>query len=204
MGRSEKGIGTWSRAFCGVAGTAAVALIALLVAPRHCFAQAEKDATAERCGVDFKKPAQRVFADPSGKGPWTEFRDVRSVPDLSLDDGGAVARLWPGSDGSLFIFVEEPAEDFNIGSEYCFDKTGALTQMRFQVKTAWGWGFREEGPVKDGGIAADTKEFFDTEKGGSIARPDEASDIAAALKPHVYRKIPDLPFGKLLEPPKTD
>jgi hypothetical protein len=194
-------------AICDVAAgrvaLCAMAVVAVFVAPSVCAAQAEKDVTAERCGVDFNKPAQRVFADATGKGPWTEFRDIRNLPDVNLDDGGAVVRLWPGSDGNVLVFVEEPGEDFEIRSEYCFDKDGVLSQMRFQVRTAWGWGFREEGAVKDRAVVAETKEFFDTEKNTSIAKPEAANDIPEVLKPKVYAKTSDLPFAKLLEPPKT-
>ena len=193
----------WSGAICCVTAgrvpLCAMAAVGLFLVPGICGAQAEKDVTAERCGVDFKKPALRVFADATGKGPWTEFRDIRNVPDVNLDDGGAVARAWPGSDGNILVFVEEPGEDFEIGSEYCFDKDGVLSQMRLQVRTAWGWGFREEGPVKEGAMAAATKEFFDTEKNTSIVKPDAANDIPEALKPKLYAKTSDLPFAKFLE-----
>jgi hypothetical protein len=72
------------------------------------------------------------------------------------------------------------------------------------VKTAWRWEFREEGPVKDGAIIAETKEFFDMDKDASIPKPAGADDIPEVLKPHVYQKISDLPFAKFLEPAKAD
>jgi hypothetical protein len=183
---------------------AATAVIALLTAPGASHAQAEKDVTAEKCGVDFNKPAARVFVDATAKEPWTEIRDIRTLPDVNLNDGGKVARVWAGSDRNMLVFVEEPGEEFDIGSEYCFDKDGSISRIRFRVRTEWDWGFREEGPVKDGAIAAETKEFFDTEKGTAIPEPNKAAEIPEVWKPHVYQKISDLPFAKFLEPAKAD
>jgi len=183
---------------------AVVTATVLLAIPQSCVAQAEKDVTAEKCGVDFQKPAARVFVDASEKEPWTEIRDIRTLPDVNLNDGGKVARLWKGSDGNELVFVEEPGEDFDVASEYCFDKDGAISRIRFQVKTAWRWGFREEGAVNDGAIAEETKEFFDMDTGEKTSKPNGANDIPETLKPKVYTKITELPFAKLLEPSKTD
>lgn len=183
---------------------AATAVIALLAASGACHAQAEKDVTAEKCGVDFNKPATRVFVDATAKEPWTEIRDIRTLPDVNLNDGGRVARVWKGTDGNVLVFVEEPGEDFDIASEYCFDKDGAISRIRFQVKTAWRWGFREEGLVKDGAIVAETNEFFDMDNGEKVPKPSGANEIPETLKPKVYTKITELPFAKLMEPQTSE
>lgn len=74
--------------------------------------------TALRCGVDQDRMAQRFFADPDGKNEWKEYRSVEAVPQLDLDDGGELARLWPGSDGNILFRTEEPGQDFAAYTDY--------------------------------------------------------------------------------------
>jgi hypothetical protein len=183
-------------------GCSVVALSVAAISAETVHAQgAATNATAERCGVNFAKPAQRVFADPTGKGKWTEYRDERDTADINLDEG-EVARTWAGMGGGTLVRIESQGEDFSIYTDYCFDKRGALARARFEVRTAWGWGFREEGPVKGGKIAAERNEFFDIQTNSNIAKPESANDIPEALKPQLYLEMVKLPFAKLLMPAK--
>jgi len=180
---------------CGAIGLAMAALL-LGAAPLRA-ARGEQNATAERCGVNFQKPAQRVFADATGRGKWTEYRDIRDAGDVNLDDG-ALARMWPGREGNTLVRIEQPGEDYSIFTDYCYEKSGGLIQTRFEVRTAWGWGFLEEGAVKDGAISPETREYFDITTRAKAGTPPEAADIREALTPRLYLQMSKLPFAKYL------
>jgi hypothetical protein len=172
-------------------------VLCLLAVTTTTAASTGKNATAQRCGVDQDEPAQRIFADPDGKHGWREFQQITDVPELELGFGES-ARLWAGGDGNLLIRAEEPGEDFAAYTDYCFNKAGQLVQIRFELRTAWGWGYRQEGPIAKGSIVAQTSEFFSTKTGESITKPDQAADVADALRPHLYLLKSQLPFSKLL------
>jgi len=156
-----------------------------------------KSPTAQRCGVDQDRPAQRIFADPDGKLGWREYPTVKDVPELELGYG-RFARLWAGRDGNVLVRMEEPGEDFAAYTDYCFDKTGRLIQLRFELRTSWGWGYREEGQIAKGVLAPQTSGFFGTKTDQPIAKPEQADDVPDALRPHLYMRKSQLPFSKLL------
>lgn len=103
-----------------------------------------------------------------------------------------------GPDGKALVRLEEPGEDFNAYTDYCFEKTGQLVQLRFELRTAWGWGYREEGPVVNRALAHQMSEFFGTKDEVAVTRPEQADDIADALRPHLYARKSRLPFARLL------
>ena len=173
-----------------------VALCSLTLATNSA-ASIGKNLTAQQCGVDQNRPAQRIFADPDGKHGWREYRNLKDVPEIELGFG-ASALLWAGREGDLLIRTEEPGEDFAAYTDYCFDSMGHLVQLRFELRTAWGWGYREEGRIADKKIAPQTSEFFSTKTEEPIAKPEQADDVADALKPHLYTLKSELPFAKLL------
>jgi hypothetical protein len=158
-----------------------------------------KNAAAERCGADQARPAQRIFVDPDGKKGWHEYRRLADVPELELGFGES-ARTWEGSDGNLLVRTEEPGEDFAAYTDYCFNKAGQLIQITFELRTAWGWGYRQEGPIAKDSLVAQKAEFFSTKTGEPITKPDQAADVADALRPHLYLRKSQLPFSKLLSP----
>jgi hypothetical protein len=158
---------------------------------------ASQSPTAKRCGAGQRRPAQRVFAIVDGTQGWREYRSVGDVPEVAL---GAVeyAYLWVGRDRNVLIRMEQPTEDFSAYTDYCFDPTGQLIQIKFELRTAWGWGLREEGPILKGLLMACTSEFFSTNTEERISRPEQAADIADWLKPELYLRKSRLPFFKLL------
>jgi len=156
-----------------------------------------QSATAQRCGVDLENPAQRFFANPDGKQGWHEYRSVREVPELA-NDAGDFAALWEGPDGKFLVLMEGPGEDFAAYTDYCFDRKGRLLQLRFELRTAWGWGFREEGPILKGAVAVQVSEFFDTKTEQPIQRPEVADELPDALKPRLFLHREQLPFFNLL------
>jgi hypothetical protein len=152
------------------------------------------------CGVDQSRPAERIFAEPDSKHNWREYRGFKEVPELE-NDFGEFAQLWTSHDGNVLISVQAPGEDFASYTDYCFGSKGELTELRFQLRTAWGWGYRVEGPVLNGKLAPKKSEFFNTKTEMPITKPEQADDIPDALKPMVYLREVQLPFSKLL--PKT-
>src|SRR5579863_6550322 len=100
----------------------ALAFLAAAMGP-ECAASGAQSTVAGHCGVDFQKPAHRVFADATGKGRWIEYRSVADAPDVNLDDG-AIARTWAGSDGNTLVRIEKPGDDSSIYTDYCYDKGG--------------------------------------------------------------------------------
>jgi hypothetical protein len=153
--------------------------------------------TAKQCGADQTKPAEFVFAKVDDGHTWREYRSVENVRALDLD-GGISAQLWEGQDGSFLVRTVEPGEDFWTNTEYCFNKNGKLDQLRFEVRTAWGWAFRLNGSVEDGAIHEDSTGFFDTTTEKPITRPVGADEVPDALKPTLYLQAKQLPFSKLL------
>ena len=172
-------------------------VLCLLAAPISAHTGTVESPTAQQCGVEQDRLAQRIFADPDGEHGWSEYRSVKDVPELHLGFG-QLARFWAGPDGKALIRLEEPGEDFNAYTDYCFSKTGHLLSLRFELRTAWGWGFREEGPIVNGTLRPRTSEFFNTKDGLPVTRPEQADDVPDALRPHLYARTSRLPFAKLL------
>jgi hypothetical protein len=160
-------------------------------------ARVVKSATAVRCGIDPEQSAARIFANPDGKHGWREYRNVKDVPELELGIG-QFARLWTEPHGMTLIRLEEPGEDFATYTDYCFDKDGQLIALKFALRTAWGWGYWEEGSVTNGQLTPQMQEFFDTTNEAPVKRPEQADDIPDALKPHLYARKSRLPFARLL------
>ncbi len=159
--------------------------------------RAAQSPASQRSGVDQHEPAQRIFANPDGKHGWREYQSVKDVPELE-NDAGEFALLWTGHNGSILISTQEPGQDYAAYTDYCFDSTGQLVQLWFQLRTAWGWGYREEGAIRKGLLVPQTSEFFDTKTDGHIAKPEQAADIIDALKPRLYLRESKLPFSRLL------
>ena len=154
----------------------------------------------ETCGISRSQPAERIFANPDRKHAWREYRSVKEVPELE-NDFGEFVQLWTSHNGNVLITIQAPGEDFASYTNYCFDPGGRLTQLTFQLRTAWGWGYRTEGFVSKGRFAGKTSEFFSTETEKPIPKPDQANSIPRALKPRIFMREAQLPFFKLL--PKT-
>lgn len=155
-----------------------------------------QDSIARDCVVDKNQPAQRIFADPEGKNAWREHKRLKDVPEI--ENSGHFAQLWTGTDGKVFVGMEEPSEDWITYSDYCFSKTGQLVALRFEVRTYWGYGFRESGAVVKGLFRPGKREFFNTDNQARITRPEQAEDFIDALKPCIYNRKSRLPFARLL------
>jgi hypothetical protein len=155
-------------------------------------------AAAPACDSKAKVPdTARTFAKTSNEDNWREYRNIEAVPDLSLD-GAASAQFWQDQDGVLSALIVEPGEDFWIYTRSCFNRGGKLVGVAFEVRTAWGWSFREDGIIVKGQLQTVSSGFFNTENDQKTPRPDAADDIADALRPTLYFETTKLPFAALL------
>jgi hypothetical protein len=153
---------------------------------------------AQHCEIHSARPARQVFAKVDDRQPWTQYKRVEGIPELSLGFGTS-AETWTGPDGALLVRTEDPGEDFNAYTDYCFNKTGELVHIDYQLRTAWDWGFRMAGLVMDGTLHTNRRAFFSTESEKPIPRPKGADDIPDALNPVLYRTLSKLPFAHLLK-----
>jgi hypothetical protein len=147
------------------------------------------------CGVNEESGAKRVFAKVSDHGSWREYSNMQAIPEI-VD--GTSAQVWSGPKNSLIIRTAEPREDFWAFTDYCFDHGGKLTRIRFQLRTAWGWGYRIEAPVENSALTNKSAVFFDSKTEEPIARPEQADDIREAMQPTIYPEVSRLPFAPLL------
>ena len=153
--------------------------------------------TGQQCGIATHQSAQRVFAKANEQQSWREYKRIEDVPELALGFGIS-AEMWTSDKQTLLIRTDEPGEDFEGHTEYCFNKTGELIALGYELRTAWGWGFRMSGPVKDGAVYHKSMEFFNTTTDKPIPRPEGADDVPEALRPSLFGRADQLPFYSLL------
>jgi hypothetical protein len=110
----------------------------------------------------------------------------------------APLRRWRGDKHTILVRTDEPGQDFEAYTEYCFSKDGQLIHLAYELRTAWGWAFRMGGPIKDGAIHNDSSEFVNIETEKPIPKPQGADDVREALKPALFLQANRLPFYELL------
>jgi hypothetical protein len=163
-------------------------------------ARTPQAATEQRCGIDLRQPAQRVFAKVDDQQPWREYKRLEDVPELALGFGIS-AEMWRGAKQTFLISTDEPGDDFDAYTEYCFDKGGKLISLAYELRTAWGWAFRMGGLVQNGDIHTDSIGFFSTKTEKPIPKPQSpvsADEVRNALKPTLFLQANQLPFFELL------
>lgn len=97
------------------------------------------------------------------------------------------------------MIVEELGQDFQIDTKYCFDEEGQLGSVSFEIRTALGWGHREEGTVLGGVFNVSSSEFFRLKDGKTTPQPDFVGGVPRSLRPKLYMSVSELPFPGLLE-----
>ena len=188
---------------CGAKRASHRALVAFLVLPFSVVSArcATNSATAKKCGADMNRPPLGVLADSEGSGRWQTYQKPEDIPDLNGGGGGpggVAALIWRGSEGKILILLEAASEDWDTYTEYCFDANGQLSLARYELRTAWRWGFREEGSMLKGVLRVETSAFFDTRNDHAIPKPEDAGALTEALKPTLYLVKSQLPFYSLL------
>ena len=155
------------------------------------------------CGANDKGPATRTFAAIDERAIWREYPDVRSIPEMQTDVGSSYAEIWLGRDENVLVWLVDPEQDFWMYTAYCFDRAGSLIYVGYELRTAWGWGFREEGPFTKRHLNPVRPEFFSTETERPIPKPEQATDVQDALKPQILPTKAALPFFTLLSRPAS-
>ena len=81
---------------------------------------------------------------------------------------------------------------------YCFGSNQQLVSLEFELRTAWGWSYRNQVQSNNGAFRKVSEGFYDIKTMKPISRPSGADDIADALKPNIFVEEKDLPFFRLL------
>ncbi|HEV2990000.1 MAG TPA: hypothetical protein VG759_16275 [Candidatus Angelobacter sp.] len=147
---------------------------------------------ATQCGIDLDSTAVHVFVN-SSKG-WKEYRDIKSVPDLNSGaDSEFIVRSDPGGKHYVRTFI--PGEDYDRYQDDCFGETGKLRSLRYELRTAWGWGYEETRTFTGSGKMVDkTSRFFDTRNEKNIQPPERAKEVPEAVKPEFHAEFLGMPF----------
>src|SRR5215813_783560 len=114
------------------------------------------------------------FCRVDEKSDWREYQTAKAIPEIAPDNGGAYAEVWAAPRGGLLVVLTEPGDDFWIYTDYCFDLSGRLVRLRYEFRTAWGWGYREEDSVSKSKLNPVTSEFFSIDQ--RISRPEMADE----------------------------
>jgi hypothetical protein len=158
-----------------------------------------KAATASPvCPMKTKAPWDtRIFANSGDQNEWREYRTLDDAPALKVK-GDMLAEFWQVNKNARSAYLVERGQDFKISTRYCFDESGNLEGIGFEVETALGWGHRMEGPVSGGAFSASTSEFFNVETGKTLHTPGGVNSMPSALQPVLYMNQNELPFASLL------
>src|SRR5438552_2020109 len=107
---------------------------------------------ATQCGIDFDGAAVHVFIN-SSKG-WKEYRDLKSLPELNSGaDSEFIVRSDPSGKHYVRTFI--PGDDFDRYQDDCFGEKGKLQSFRYELRTAWGWGYEESSMFTTSGKMVD-------------------------------------------------
>ena len=154
---------------------------------------------APECSLKVKAPTKaRTFVKTSDQSDWQEYQSLGTIPELSPASGMS-AQFWQHKHGTPSVIIEEPGQDFQIDTRYCFDEEGQLESVSFQIRTALGWGHREEGIVMGGVFNESSSEFFRLKDGKATPQPDFVGGVPRSLQPKLYLRVSELPFAGLLE-----
>jgi len=153
---------------------------------------------AAPCEMDPGAPAQRVFAKVDARHSWTEYKTIEAVPSLSLGEGVS-AELWEPRKGELLIRTVTPSQNFRAYTKSCYTGLGYLVYASYELRTAWGWYYRAEGPIVMERFHRSTAQYFDsTTNQPLVVRPQQADDNPGMLDPKLQMNTRLLPFANLL------
>lgn len=149
-------------------------------------------AFATQCGIDFDAAKLHIFIN-SSKG-WKEYQDLNALPEMSSGvDSEFIVRS--DSAGKHYVRTFIPGEDFDRYQDDCFGEAGKLQRFRYEMRTAWGWGYEESRTFAPSGKMVDkSSRFFDTRNEKTIQPPGRAKDVPEALKPEVHTEFLGMPF----------
>lgn len=143
-------------------------------------------------------PAQLVFAQVDARQPWTEFKNIESVPKLTLSEGVS-AEVWIAPNGTMLVKTSTPAKDIVAYTKSCYSKAGYLDSIQFELRTDWGWFYKAEGPFVMNRFHRSTEQYFDSRSNQPlVVRPQQPDDFPKIIIPVLYKRTKFLPFADLL------
>jgi hypothetical protein len=72
--------------------------------------------------------------------------------------------------------------------------------VKFELRTAWGWYYRAEGPIVMGRFHRSTEQYYDSKTGQAmLVRPQQADDVPSMMIPRLWMRTGLLPFAELLQ-----
>ena len=147
---------------------------------------------ATQCGIDLDAAKLHIFIN-SSKG-WKEYQDLKNLPELSSGTDSEVI-VRSDSAGKHYVRTFIPGDDFDRYQDDCFGETGKLQSFRYEMRTAWGWGYEENRRFAPSGKMVDkSSRFFDTRNEKTIQPPERAKEVQDALKPEVHTEFLGMPF----------
>jgi hypothetical protein len=177
-----------------------VMLFCVTCAVTSAFSQQQAKATSQvlvlmaHCSSDLNQSSERIFANPDLKG-WKEYSSTKEVPPLDLENGEQAFTVTLSSSGRKYVRSVEYGPDSATYQSYCYDQAGKLRSLRYEMRTAWGWGYEDNRVFGDSGRTIQhTRRFFDTDSNRNIPRPSQADDVPDFLKPTIYPSFNLLPF----------
>jgi len=153
---------------------------------------------AAPCEMDPGAPAQRVFAKVDARHTWTEYKTIETVPSLSPGEGVS-AEIWNERNGALLLRTVTPGDGFWAYTKSCYTRPGYLVYASYEVRTAWGWYYRAEGPIVMERFHRSTAQYFDsTTNQPVVVRPQQPDDNPSMMDPELPMNTRFLPFANLL------
>lgn len=154
---------------------------------------------AAPCEMNPNGSAQLVFALVDAHQAWTEFKSIESVPKLAPGEGVS-AEVWRAPNGTLLVKTSAPAKNIEVYTEYCYSRAGYLDYVTYELRTAWGWYYKAEGPLVMSRFRRSTEQYFDSKSNQPlVVRPEQPDDFPQMLIPVLYKRAKLLPFADLLE-----
>ena len=177
---------------------ATTALMVMVLMGAAFSEETKKPSVAQVCGIDTARASDGVFAKDK---QWKRYASVKEVPRVEQEE---LAQVWRAEQGS-FVQIAAKSSGFARYYEYCFDKSGKLARLNYEVRSPYGWGFARTNVMKDGQLTPVTQRFFGLKSNRTIPKPpEEARDAQWALYPKAYKSFDKLPFAKMIAERKTE
>jgi hypothetical protein len=152
---------------------------------------------AGQCGIDFDKATKRTFINSVSRG-WREYIDNKRPPELADEEELFTVRA--DSSGKRYVRAVHPGDDFDTYQDDCFAESGKLKFFHYEFRTVWGWGYEEARAYDPAGkLLEKTTRFFETLNEKTVTEPEQAKDVADAMKPAVHKSYGALPFIHFFE-----
>lgn len=108
----------------------------------------------------------------------------------------SVARVYGAGPIRRVTISSSIAGDIEEASLYCFQVDGRIDELRFEARTAWGWGYKKEISYHSGRTHS-AEQYFDLRTRRPLKKGTEESWIAEHVQECLF--VSKLPFYSLLK-----